>query len=88
MRIGLKLEIPEGYEVESIPASLVAKNPDSSFVFKRITNADAQNIYFTQTFEILQSNFKAEEYAVVKEFYKFMSAKMNEEIILRKKKKD
>jgi hypothetical protein len=88
MRIGLKLEIPEGYEVESIPASLVAKNPDSSFVFKRITSADAQNIYFTQTFEILQSNFKAEEYAVVKEFYKFMATKMNEEIILRKKKKD
>jgi hypothetical protein len=88
IRIGLKLEIPEGYEVESIPASVVAKNPDSTFVFKRVANADAQNVYFSQTFEILQSTFKAEEYAAVKEFYKFIASKMNEEIILRKKKKE
>ncbi len=86
IRIGLKLEIPNGYEVESIPASMVAKNADSSFVYSRIANADAQNVYFSQTFEIRQSSFEAEEYAAVKEFYKFIASKMSEEIILRKKK--
>jgi hypothetical protein len=88
IRVGLKLEIPEGYEVESMPAPLVAKNSDSSFVFKRMTNADAQNVYFSQTFEIRQSRFKAEEYADIREFYKFIAGKMSEEIILRKKKKE
>lgn len=86
IQINLNLQIPELFQVENLPKSIVVRSPDSSFVFTRISYSNSSNISFSQNLEINKSIFDKNEYAALYDFFKRMFALMSEEIILKKKK--
>jgi hypothetical protein len=85
-RFGFTLEIPPGYEIETLPKSLTVRAPDSSFFYKRLITSDSTNIYFSQLFEIKRAFFSKEEYSGVQAFFKYIYGQMADEIVLKKKK--
>ncbi|MBI5857665.1 MAG: DUF3857 domain-containing protein [Sphingobacteriales bacterium] len=86
IQINMSLQIPEFFQIENLPKSMVVRSPDSSFIYTRITYSNQSNISFSQTFEIKKAIFEKNEYAGLHEFFKRIFGLMSEEIILKKKK--
>ena len=84
-KYNINIEIPEGYVVESMPASLNIVTGDDIGAFKfMIANTDNKvqiSITLTISSPIVSSDF----YPVLKGFYQQMIDKQNEKIVLTKK---
>jgi hypothetical protein len=83
-KCNINIEIPEGYVVESIPASINISTGDDIGTFKyMIANTDNKiQVSITSTINtaIVASDF----YPVIKDFFQQMIDKQNEKIVLKK----
>jgi hypothetical protein len=80
------LRIPNDYEVEEMPKTLVLKLPDNFakciFSYTQI----GKKVFVTHSFQINKTLFMKEEYTALREFYSRVVSKMGEQLVLRKKK--
>jgi hypothetical protein len=83
-KYNINLEIPQGYVVESMPASLNIATGNDVGAFKfMMVNID-NKIQTTITTNINTAIVSPEFYSVLKDFYQQMIDKQNEKIVLRK----
>lgn len=77
-------DIPEGYKVESIPASIRLSLENQGSIFKFMTTAEGNKITVSSSLTINQVIFTSEEYKGLREFFARIVAKHAEQIILKK----
>lgn len=82
--INMYLELPKNMMIESLPKSILLRDPDSTIILRRICGIDNNNISFRVTMDILQSTFTKEEYPVLREFYKKAYTFLDEQIVMKK----
>jgi len=80
----LNIEIPEGYAVESIPQPMAIATGEGVGSFKFNIQVTANKIQIVVTSEINQMLVAAEFYPALKDYFKKMTDKQNEKIILKK----
>jgi hypothetical protein len=80
----LKLKLPEGYAVESLPSTLNNALPGNggSFFFATTTNDGL--LQFSGRFNITKLQYAPEEYPALKELFDQLIAKYGEQIVLKK----
>ena len=78
------INIPDGYEIESVPKSISIAMEDNLGTFKFNTVSKANQIQLVVVMEINYSNISPEYYNSLKTFYKQMIEKQNEKIVLKK----
>jgi hypothetical protein len=83
----LNLDVPEGWEVESFPNNKIIRAPDSSFFYRRVVEKSGNRLYYNYTFEINRALFNSDEYDGVRQFFNLVYSAIEEEIVLKKKKK-
>lgn len=83
----INLTIPPDFEVDHLPKSVTVRAPDSSFLYSRSYTVSGQTVYMNQLFSIRRALFDKSEYAGLRESFSRMYALMNEEVVLRRKKK-
>jgi hypothetical protein len=77
-------KIPEGYEIEFLPKSLVLEFQDQMLSFKYQISAVNNSIQLSQTLQFNQAVIPAEYYSEVKNFFSKMVEKNNEKVVLKK----
>jgi hypothetical protein len=83
-KFSVNLQIPEGYSVETMPASINLVLQDELGGFKFLTNVIGSTIQISAQHQIKSSIIGAEYYDALKEYYKKVIEKMNEKIVLKK----
>lgn len=81
----LSIQIPDGYEIESLPQSFAIKIPNDYAAYKYYISQSDNLINVQSTLEINTSIIPSEDYDYLKEFFKMIIDKLNEKIILKKK---
>lgn len=79
------VQIPEGYEFEQPPKNMTMIMPDTSIVFRRLSEVKDRRISFRITLEFKRPVYASDEYQALKSFYKEFFARLNEQIVFRKK---
>jgi Domain of Unknown Function with PDB structure (DUF3857)/Transglutaminase-like superfamily len=79
--------LADNYEFEELPKNMTMIMPDTSIVLTRIMQKDESTLSFRITLDFRRPQYSAEEYPDVKEYYKKMAAMLNEQIVIKKKKK-
>jgi hypothetical protein len=80
----IKLDIPEGYTVESLPSSVSYIMEENLGAFKYKLTVVGNTIQAHILYEINYANIGQEFYPTIKDFYSMMVQKQNEKIILKK----
>lgn len=83
-KYNINIEIPEGYAVESLPASINIGTGDNSGTFKYVIVNAANKIQVAITSTITAAIVGADFYPVLKNFFQQMIDKENEKIVLKK----
>jgi len=81
----ISLKIPKNYEAEFIPNSILYKTPEGELVFNFKTLNVNSSIQITCSLEINSTLISAQDYNVLKSFFKEIISKQTEKIILKKK---
>ncbi|MCB0587617.1 MAG: DUF3857 domain-containing protein, partial [Phaeodactylibacter sp.] len=81
----LFLNIPEGFEVESLPESGRISLPDGGGKFDFLFNENGGKVQAIFKIEINQLDFKPEEYPVLRNFFNIILEKQGEQAVFRKK---
>lgn len=76
--------IPEGYEVESLPESVITQINGGEGEFKFLANQNGRYLRFEAEFGLKNIVFLPEQYSALKEFYAQMVEKQTETLVLRK----
>ena len=84
MRYNLTLEIPEGYEVESLPTAIKLTTEDNTAVFSIISASSGDKIQISIIREINKSVIAPSYYNTIKDFFQKMIVAQNEKIVLKK----
>ncbi len=79
------ISIPEGYEFEELPHNLRLTMEDKSLSITRMVVAENGVLNARITLEYKRPVYSAEEYPVLKEFYKKMYELLDEQFVIRKK---
>jgi hypothetical protein len=79
------LEIPDGYQYETLPKNLKMIMQDTSIVLVRMMQAEGNRISFRISLDFKRPYYLRDEYADFREFYKKLYETLNEPIIIRKK---
>ena len=79
------MDLPADYIVDALPKPLRMVTPDKSLVFQKWVTSEAGKINASCQLEINKGLFEADEYSMLKEFYKRMFDSMNEQLVLKKK---
>jgi hypothetical protein len=79
-----KIEIPEGYKVEELPANKMFILPEGGGKFIYSISVLGNAINFTSQFTISKNFVDAEKYQALREFYSVVVAKQAEQIVLKK----
>nr|WP_299384932.1 transglutaminase domain-containing protein [Allomuricauda sp.] len=80
----VNIEIPEGYKVDFIPAPTVMNMPDKVGAFKYIVAQNGDKINVRVNFEINRAMVPADTYPLLREFFKQVIAKEEEQLVLSK----
>lgn len=83
-RFMVNLQIPEGYQVESLPQNITVQMPDNYGQFRFLISNQGHQIQISAQRSINQSLIPTELYSDLKEFYQTMVDKMNDKIVLVK----
>ena len=83
-----KVTIPDDYQFEELPKSVRMIMPDTSIVLKRIIQAGPQSIDFRISLDFSKSFYGASTYPLLQEFYKKLFSTLNEQIVIKKKKRN
>jgi len=79
-----QFEIPQGYQVETLPKAQSIALPERHMLFAYSVVANGNTVQVIRRFLINQSLFLPEEYKSLQEFYNQMVAKEAEVIVLKK----
>ena len=79
-----KIQIPEGYHVEELPANKVFVLPEGGGKFIYSYTVLGNVINFTSQFSVSKTLFVSESYPTLREFYSTVVAKQGEQIVLKK----
>jgi len=79
----LYVVIPEGFEIESIPQSIIEESPYGKY--QSNFTADEKGILITQSFYFPAGYYKVDEYSEIKSFFEKINNGYNGKIALRKK---
>ena len=80
----VNIQIPEGYQIETMPASGIFSMQDDLGTFKFMTNSSGNTINVIAMHQINTPIISSEYYEMLKEYYKTMIDKQNEKIVLVK----
>ncbi len=83
-KIIFSFTIPQDWKVESIPESITYSLPDNAGKFIYNIQQMENKIVFNQSLTITKSLFLPDEYTGLKEFFRLMVDKQNEQIVLKK----
>jgi hypothetical protein len=83
-KYAINILIPEGYKVETIPATSFLSMQDNLGMFKYMTNVLGNSIQISVVYQINAAIISSEYYSMLKEFYRKMIEKQNEKIVLTK----
>jgi hypothetical protein len=79
------LNIPEGYQVEEMPKSLLVSFQDKKIIYNyRITQVDSSKLQIVVSYQLNETMYIPSEYADVKLFFQEISKKQKEMIVLKK----
>jgi hypothetical protein len=80
----LNLKIPPGYALTDHPKDLTIQLPMNGGLYQRLSQ-QAENAYMLSVrFDLTQTAFPAEKYAVLREFYNRIVALESEQLVLQK----
>jgi len=77
--------IPDDYVFDTLPENIYMIMPDTSIVFSRSIQADENSISVKISVSFKRNTYPATYYPEFKEFYKKLFAKLNEQIVIKKK---
>jgi hypothetical protein len=77
--------IPEDYVFDVLPENISMIMPDTSIIFSRSMQADENSVSVKISVEFKRTTYPAYYYPEIKEFYKKLFAKLNEQIVIKKK---
>jgi hypothetical protein len=77
--------IPEDYVFDALPENISMIMPDTSIIFTRTMQADENLLNVRMAVEFKRTFYPVSDYAEFKEFYKKLFAKLNEQIVIKKK---
>ena len=80
----VNITIPEGYQVESIPKSISLTMDGGYGSFSLTASASGNIIQITINQSVNASIVPAQDYDILKEFFKTTIEKQNEKIVLKK----
>ncbi|MFV8467235.1 DUF3857 domain-containing protein [Flavobacterium sp. LB1P62] len=83
-RYNISIEIPEGYQVESLPKGINLSMGDGSFSFKYFLEKKENRIQIVVQSETKNAVVSAEDYLMLKDFYQQIMYKQKEKIVLKK----
>ena len=83
-KYAVNIQIPEGYKIETLPASGIFSMQDDLGTFKFMTNSSGNTINVIVIHQINTPIISSEYYEMLKEFYQKMIDKQNEKIVLVK----
>jgi hypothetical protein len=77
--------LPQNYVFDELPENIYMIMPDTSIVFTRSIQADENLLNVKITLEFKRSFYFAADYADFQEFYKKLFARLNEQVVIKKK---
>ena len=77
--------IPQDYVFEELPANFSMIMPDTSIIFTRNIQADENLLNVRMTVEFKRTFYQVSDYPEFAAFYKKLFAKLNEQIVIKKK---
>ena len=83
-KFNLNIEIPEGYEIESLPTPVKISSENKEIVYMLNTSGEGNKIRIISSKEINNSIFAADQYNGLKDLFQKMIASQNEKIVLKK----
>jgi len=83
-KFNLNIEIPEGYEIESLPNPIKIASENKEIVYMLNTSGEGNKIRIISSKEINNSIFAADQYNGLKDLFQKMIASQNEKIVLKK----
>lgn len=80
------IQVPEGYRIEELPSSLSVKvNGKSDAEFVYTATAENGKISIHYILDIAKTVFKPDEYNALRDFFSNMAAKLEEQVVFKKK---
>ncbi|OXA82448.1 protein of unknown function [Flavobacterium aquidurense] len=83
-KFNLSLDVPEGYNVESLPKPVRISTEDKAITYSFNISSEGNKIQISCIKEINNSIFAADEYTGLKDIFQKMLASQNEKIVLKK----
>ena len=80
----VNIMVPEGYQVESIPESIISNFNNGAGTFKFIASQNGQFLRVQAILEVKTIAYSNIEYKALKDFYALMVEKQTEPIVLSK----
>jgi hypothetical protein len=77
--------LPDNLQIESLPKKIKMTTPDNSMSIYREVQLKEKMVEINMAIEINKTVYTADEYYIVKEFYKGMFDLLNEPIVLKAK---
>ncbi len=80
------IQVPEGYQIEELPSSLSVKvngKSDAEFVYTATAENGKVSIHYI--LDIAKTVFKPDEYNALRDFFSKMTAKLEEQVVFKKK---
>ena len=78
-----KFNIPEGFKIDELPSSKMSLLPDNNGKFVYNISSDGKTISATYQLVVNKSFFSLEEYPIVREFFRIVSDKCKEQVVLK-----
>ncbi|MNR37718.1 hypothetical protein D3C85_1557650 [compost metagenome] len=83
-KYNITIQIPEGFTVETLPASAVFNMEENLGSFKFNIASSGNSLQVSIAHQINEAVVSAEKYEMLKEYYKAMVAKETEKIVLKR----
>ncbi len=78
------IDVPEGYEVESMPDAAIIQLPNNLGGFKYLLDYQNRKIHLSINFEIAKAMISADNFEYLKEYFNQIVLKESEQIVLNK----
>ncbi|MGX5816874.1 transglutaminase domain-containing protein [Chitinophaga lutea] len=81
----LSLQLPEGYQVDELPKSMIVKYNDGEGIFQYLVQESGGMIQLRSRLQLSRAMYEPEEYQSLRDFYDVVVKKHAEQIVLKKK---
>jgi hypothetical protein len=81
----VNINLPEGYDLESLPKNTTMIMPDTSIILRRILQVGDGKFSMRTTIEFKKPFYKVTDYDIFREFFKRSIDLLNEQVVIRKK---